>query len=284
MGAQSGTVHEPLPSGVGAYAAPMVTDRGFPHGASAPEPPPSEALAELVPPDVHLDTGAGLRHPDARTIWLGVVWGRLGRGDLAAAHFDRVTAPSLQPWIGAERGRLLRELGGHAAAERLEEPALHLAEDPVDQAMLLLSLAADAVGQGRPATAQHRLAAAQRVLAQVAPPGPRADRQRVRAGWVEVEVAWLTGRAPEPSGLPSVDALGAPVVPAIYRAGSRFHLAKGLLFAGVVRGEVRALDLALELAPPALWWAVQLARGAAGVSGAEDAGNRARAAIVPLPG
>ena len=268
----------------------MVSDPAQPHGASPPAQrrsapaPPAAALAELLPAEVDLTTGAGLRHPDARGVWYGVVWGRLGRGDLAALHLDAVVEPGLQPWIAAERGRLRRELGDHAAAQRLEEPALRGAEDPVDRAMLLISLAADAVGLGDAELAGRRLHDAQRLLRAAAPPSPRSDRQRLRASWVEVEVAWLTGRAPDPVGLPGLDAAGVLQLPPAYRAGTSFHLAKGLLFAGVVRAELRLLDLALERAPPALWWAVQLARGAAGVAGAEEAGLRARAAIVPLPG
>jgi len=250
---------------------------------SAPVPP-ATGLAALLPPDIHLGTGAGLRHPEARRVWYGVVWGRLGRGDLAALHLDAVTAPALQPWIAAERGRLRRELGDHAAAERLEVPALSAATDPVDRVMLLVSLAADAVGVGDAELAERRLRDAQHSLRTAAPAGPRAERQWLRASWVEVEVAWVCGRVPDPRHLPRLDPAGLLRLPAAYRAGSAFHLAKGLLFAGVVRGEVALLDRALVHAPPALWWAVQLARGAAGVAGAEEQGRRARAAIVPLPG
>ena len=269
--------------------------------------PPASALAALLPPDVDPATGRGLRHEAAGIVWHGVVWGRLGRGDLANAAFERVNEPTLLPWIAAERGRLLRELGGHAAAEALEGPALAIATDPVDRAMLHLSMAADAVGRGDDAVAERRLRAAREVLEVTAEPGPRADRQWLRASWVAIEIALLRGGDTEvdgwshrctddslprrhgdpsrcgPVGLPQLDAAGGLQLPAAYTAGSRFHLAKGLLFAGVVRGEVRLLDLALDHAPPALWWAVQFARAAAGVTGAAAAGERARAAIVPLP-
>ena len=268
--------------------------------------PPAEALAGLLPPDVDLAAGHGLRNPQARAVWLGMVWGRLGRGDLAAAWFDRAESATLQPWIAAERGRLVRELGDHARAARYEEPALELADDPVDRAMLLLSLAADAVGFGRADLAAERLAAARVQLAvpasaartalsattsddrespaAPAPTGPRADRQWLRASWVAAEIALLTDRTPDTSDLPRLDDRGVLQVPDRYAAGSRFHLGKGLLFAGVVRDDVRLLSLALVHAPPALWWAVQLARGAAGVDCAEVAGSCAREAIVPLPG
>lgn len=289
-GAAAHTCDGALPPRAPLYPGPMATLRRHGHDTSVTAPgapePSAAALADLVPPDVDLHAGTGLRHPEARRVWFGVVWGRLGRGDLAAAHLDRVTEPTLQPWIVAERGRLRRELGDHAGAQRLEEPALQLAEDDVDRAMLLLSLAADAVGLGDAELARNRLTDARRLLEERAAPGPRADRQRLRATWVEVEVAWMMGRVPDASvssRLPRLDGAGAVQVPDIYRAGSRFHLAKGLLFAGVVHGDVRLLAGALEHAPPALWWAVQLARGAAGVAGAEEAGRRARAAVVPLP-
>lgn len=246
--------------------------------------PPASALTVLLPADIDLATGRGLRHPQAHEVWCGMVWGRLGRGDRAAAAFALVTAGQLAPWIAAERGRLRRELGDHADAARLEEPALSVAEDPVDRAMLLISLAADAVGHADAAVAGQRLATALRVLNEEAPPGPRRERQRLRAGWVEVEIALLRRQVPDDSALPSLDADGELRLPPPYAAGSRFHLAKGLLFAGVVRADRVLLDMALEHAPPALWWAVQLARAAHGVAGAEVAGQRARAAIVPLPG
>ncbi len=251
--------------------------------ATEPSHPPAAALADLLPPDVDLVAGHGLRHPDARWGWRGMVWGRLGRGDLAAACFDRVEDPGLQPWIAAERGRLVRELGDHARAAGYEEPALEQAVDPVDRAMLGVSLAADAVGGGQADLAAERLATARRTLAAAAPDGPRAERQRLRASWVAVEIALLSGDAPAVDGLPRLDRAGVLQVPERYAAGSRFHLAKGLLFAGAVRGDLRLLDLASSHAPAALWWAVQLARGAAGVVGAEVAGRRARAAIIPLP-
>ncbi|MFU8841646.1 MAG: hypothetical protein ACNA8R_13145, partial [Nitriliruptoraceae bacterium] len=131
----------------------------------APPVPPVDALARLLPPEVDLATGAGLRHEAAVPVWYGMVWGRLGRGDLAWAQWDRVRLAVLQPWIAAERGRLLRELGDHRAAAALEWPALAAAEDPVDQVMLRLSLAADAVGLGDLAAARRRLAGASAQLA-----------------------------------------------------------------------------------------------------------------------
>ena len=108
-------------------------------GSSLPAPP-AEALARLLPPEVDLARPA--RHASARPVWLGMVWSRLGRADLAWAFWDRVGATPVQPWLAAERGRVLRELGLHGEAERLEWPALAAVEDEVDRAMLHVSLVA----------------------------------------------------------------------------------------------------------------------------------------------
>lgn len=222
-------------------------------------------------------------------VWYGIVWGRLGRGDLAWAHLDRVRLPALQPWIAAERGRILRELGEHARAEALEWPALVTADDPVDAAMLRVSLAADAVGLEDRDRASRRLAAAIETI-DALPDSPRAARQRLRLGWVAIEVALLVGERPPRDGVPRWDdAAGVPDYPDDHRWGSRFHAAKGCLFAGVVRGDPRLLDAAAELAPAGLVWAVHLARR--DVSGSEIEGRaaataaaRAANALVPPPG
>lgn len=244
-------------------------------------PPPIEVIDRLLPADVRAATI--WRHEAALPVWYGVVWGRLGRGEVAWAHFDRVRLPALQPWIAAERGRILRELGLHAAAEALEWPALLAATDPTDAAMLRVSLAADAVGLGDIDRAVRRLSAAANALADL-PDGPRVARQRLRHTWVGVEVAWLSGLAPPPVGLPSWDAAaGAPHLPPDHAWGSDFHTAKGLLFAGAVHAEPRLLDAAAELAPPALLWAVHLARADAGRDGAEVAAARAWHVIIPPP-
>lgn len=246
----------------------------------SPPPPPAEALRALLPPDVDLD--AGWRHEAARPIWYGVVWGRLGRGDLALAHWERVRLPRLWPWMAAERGQLLREVGLYAEAEALEFPALAQADDPVDQAMLRISLVADAVGQGDLDRAPRRLDAARAGLARC-PDGPRAARQRLRLAWVGVEVAFLIGREPSKDGLP-VLVRGQVVWPPDHRWGSRFHAAKGLLFGGVATGELVLLDRAAELAPPALRWAVELARADAGRVDAEQEARAAWREVVLPPG
>ena len=259
-------------------------------GAPAPSGPPlpsADDLAALLPPDVELPSGPGLRR-DAPTeavagVWYGVVWGRLGRGDRAWDWFDRVAEPALGPWIAGERGRLRRELGDHGAAEQLELAALPAAVDPIDAAMLWVSLAADAVGRADDELARNRLARAQTLLAGEAD-APRRDRQLLRAGWVDVEVALLTGTEPPTRLLPRLRADGELELPALYRSGSRFHTAKGCLFAGVVRREPELLGRAAALAPPALLWAVHLAQASLGVPGAEAAAVAARAWVVPPPG
>jgi hypothetical protein len=246
--------------------------------------PPAEALAELLPPDVDLASGAGVRHDAAIPVWYGVVWSRLGRGDLAWQQWDRVTLPALGPWIAAERGRVLRELGLHQAAEALEWPALLHAQDPVDAAMVRISLTADAVGSLDRSTARRRLAAAEAALA-VVPDGPRAARQRLRLAWVRVEVAFLCGDPLPFAGLPVWDdRTQRPRFPADHVWGSRFHTAKGLLFGGVARDDDRLLDAAVAIAPPVLSWGIELARADRGRPGALEAARQAWRAIVPPPG
>lgn len=246
-----------------------------------PPPPPASALAALLPPDV--DLAAGWRHPAAVPVWHGIVWGRLGRGDLAWAHLDRVQLPSLRPWIAAERGRIVRELGLHGAAEALELPALLGAEDPVDVAMLRISLAADAVGLGDASRAVRRLAAARRAV-DALPDTPRAARQRLRLGWVSTEVALVTGHAPSLGGTPRWDeSARAPLLPPDLAWGSAFHRAKALLFAGVARGDERLLSAAVAEAPAAIAWAVHLARADLGHAAALGEARAAWRAVVPPP-
>ncbi|MEX1178089.1 MAG: hypothetical protein WEB09_06480 [Nitriliruptor sp.] len=236
----------------------------------------------MLPADV--DLGVGWRHEAAGPVWHGVVWGRLGRADLAWVHLDRVHLPALGPWIAAERGRLLREFGLHAAAETIEFPALLAANDPVDEAMLRISLVADAVGQGDADRARRRLRAARDAVAR-APDGPRTARQRVRLTWVAIEVAFITGEAPPLDGTPSWDDhLGAPRFTDDLHHGSDFHRAKALLFGGVVRDDDRLLAAAVDLAPPILAWAVHLARADRGTPGSIEAARAGWRELVPPPG
>jgi hypothetical protein len=211
------------------------------------------------------------------------VWSRLGRGELAWAHWDRVHLPELRSWIAAERGRVLRELGLHAQAEALEWPALLDAADPVDQAMRRVPLAAAGAGVGDVDRARRRLDAARQAV-RACPDGPRAARQRLRLTWVGVEVALLAGERPSVDGLPGWDAAtGGPSFPPDHRWGSAFHTAKGLLFAGIVRGDDRLLAAASSAAPPVLAWAVELARADRGDAAALARARAAWAAVVPPP-
>lgn len=246
---------------------------------SLPAPSPAD-LSRLLPPDVDLAHPA--RHASARPVWLGIVWSRLGRADLAWAFWDRVGAHAVQPWLAAERGRVLRELGLHEEAERLEWPALAAAEDPVDLAMLRVSLAADAVGRGDVDGAARRFDAAREAV-EALPDSPRAARQRLRLTWVGVEVAWATGGQPSPDGLPRLDATGALHVPDDLRHGSDFHRAKALLFGGLVARSLDLLDRAAALAPPVLAWAIDLARADLGAEGALAGAREHWMSIVPPP-
>ncbi|MFP5310458.1 MAG: hypothetical protein ACLGIR_12890 [Actinomycetes bacterium] len=249
--------------------------------------PPDDALAALLPPEVDLADPSALRHPEAREVWIGMVWSRLGRGDLAWAWWDTVALGGLQPWVAAERGRVLRELGLHEQAEALEADGLERADDLVDVVMLRLGLAADAVGTGRLDTAADRLTSATTLLATL-PLGPRVARQRLRAAWVGLEVALLQ-QVPPPEavleGLARPGEDGTPVLPDEHRHGTTFHRAKSLLFGAVAHGSTaeadRMLELAADLAPPALRWAVELARMDAGHPSASPRARTAWAEVVP---
>jgi len=214
-----------------------------------------------------------LRSPGAAAVWNGVVWGRLGRGDHAWAWWDSVADETLQPWIAAERGRVLRELGLHAVAQELEEHGLSQARDLVDAVMLRLALAADAVGLGEESVARRALGTASSLLDEL-PEDDRVRRQRLRRSWVEVEVSMLAGSQPSDEDLPWLEPDG-PAFPDDYEAGTDFHRAKGLLFGGVVRKDTELLVAASQLAPPALRWAIELARLDGGDA---DAGSRAAGA------
>lgn len=245
-------------------------------------PPPDGALGELLPPDVR---GAltDLRHPEAVDVWHGVVWSRLGRADLAWAWWDGVASADLGPWVAAERGRVLRELGLHGPAQRYDRAGLESATDIVDVCMLRLGLTADAVGRGDLDQAQLRLGSVAPLL-RTLPDGPRVARQRMRLSWVRVEVAFLAGEEPPVDGLPSFSPEGGVSFPDDYRHGSVFHAAKGLLFAGIARDEGRLLDAAVDIAPPVLRWAVHLARDDRHREGALRSARESWAQIVPPPG
>lgn len=214
------------------------------------------------------------------------MWSRLGRGDRAFAIWRSVRDPRFASWIAVERGRVLRELGLHGDAEREDlrglSGAAHGAAPAAAAAAAAIGLTADAVGRSDPVAAGRRLGRARRLVAAI-PPGPARERQRLRLTWVTVECAWLAGRAPSADGLPGWRG-DAPWFPAGYDAGSDFHRAKGLLFAGAVTGDDRLLAAARTFAPPVLAWAVALARADLGVPGAEAEARRAWRRVAPPPG
>lgn len=253
--------------------------------------PPPRWRTRLLPPEVRRSWELLVRHdPRTALTWAGVVWSRLARGDLASRCWQAAAdgldpaaePPAARPaWLAAERGRVLRELGLHEAAAQVELPALTRTADPVDRAMLLLSLAADAIGHGDAAAARawHDRAL---VRLAAAPDTPRAARQQLRAVWVRIELALLTGAPDDAAGLPGWEpGHQRPWFPAAYAHGTDFHAAKGLLFAGVLHRDLTLLDEAAHRAPPVLAWGIQLARHDVG---ARDALARARstwARVVP---
>lgn len=244
--------------------------------------PPDEALDELVPVDVPVDP-TDLRHPAELDVWYGHVWSRLGRGDLAWEWWDQVEVEVLGPWVAAERARVLRELGLHAAASWYDELGLSTVHDPVEMVMLRLGLAADALGLGDAEGAAIRFGAADALL-RTLPDGPRTARQRLRRSWVAVELSAFSAAELDLDTLPDLDEDGEPSFPDDYDSGTRFHRAKGLLFAAIARRDADLLDAAAAAAPPMLLWAVELARADRGDEGADDRAREAWDAIVPPPG
>ncbi len=225
--------------------------------------PPEAELRRWLPPLPADDARHPRRTAENAATWNGVVWGRLGRGDLAWSWWDSVEDPQLQPWIAAERGRLLREAGLHERAKELEEEGLRAATDLVDVVMLRLSLAADHVGLGSLVIARSALEGASDMLDEL-PDGARAGRQRLRRTWVRTELALADGLPSDGKALPWIDVEGQLHFPADHAHGTDFHRAKGLLFAAVAIHEPRMLVEAAALAPPALRWAIELARLDAG--------------------
>lgn len=247
-----------------------------------PPAPPEEATAALLPPDVKGDL-TDLRHPEAIEVWNGVVWSRLGRGDLAWGWWDAVASEELAPWVAAERGRVVRELGLHTAAERFDAAGLELANDIIDVCMLRLGLTADAIGRGELELAQLRLGAVEPLIERL-PDSPRLARQTMRWSWIQVEIAFLAGQSPPVDLLPWWTPEEGVGFPELYEHGSDFHRAKGLLFAGIARDDGRLLDAAADLAPPALRWAVELARDDHHREGALRLAREAWREVVPPPG
>lgn len=139
--------------------------------------------------------------------WLaGVVLGGQGRYAAATAHLSRLLGspdPVVAALAGTTLASHLRQIGGHAEARRHDaeaarrlavapdqrEPAQEHGIDRVGATVdVLLGLAADAIGLGRPAEATRLLDAARQVR------GATSWRVTVRIGWVATELALATDR------------------------------------------------------------------------------------------
>jgi tetratricopeptide (TPR) repeat protein len=155
---------------------------------------------------------------------LGAALGALGRFGESLALLKEVAAaePPLR-YASLARSTAAshyRQLGRHDDAHRLDTAALRHAED--DRTALFdarLGLAADAVGAADAATARAHLDQARE----------HADgwRATVRLGWVETEIALLTGDAG------AAVAFARPALAAARTAQAPRHIAKCLLFLGV---------------------------------------------------
>lgn len=251
-----------------------------------PEPPPDRTAHLALP-----EWDGAQADPPARAWRHGYLWMRLGRHDHAWGWWALVDDPRLATRVHASRASSLRELRLHRRADLEDAAALEASPEPGwERTAALIGRVADAVGEGDPGAADARLADALdavRDLPHDLPQDPPhdlphdlpADRQRIRLGWVACEVALLTGGVPAVA-LPHVDRDGEVATPPVYRAGSDHHLAKGLLFAGVLSRDLRVLEVAADLAPPGLAWAVHLARADLGADGALAAAREAWAKVV----
>ena len=177
------------------------------------------------------------------------------------------------------RGAALRQLGLHARAEIEDDAGLACVRPSGDAgsrvlcAGIRIGLVADAIGRDAGPEVETRLAIARADVDDL-PTGAGRDLQSVRLAWVEVEHALSSGVDADASTLPRVED-GRVEAPAAYAAGSTYHLAKGLLFAGVVARDITALDHVLTIAPNSLVWAAHLARADLGVADAPDAARAA---------
>lgn len=130
--------------------------------SAVPDEPRAQWLAAVV-------LGAQGRYARAATILTGLMHSDDDLGALAAAT------------LASHR----RQLGGHAAARRLDAHGLTRATGDEARADVLLGLAADAIGAGRLDEAK-----------QLRDRAPKATwRARVRAGWVSAEIELSAGSA-----------------------------------------------------------------------------------------
>ena len=245
--------------------------------SAPPEPPTVLGL-----PEWDDDPAAADRSAPELAWRAGYRWMRLGRHDHAWAWWERVDDPLLATRVHVSRAASLRELRLHRSAQ-LEDQAAVEADlaDGWEVAGARIGLVADAVGEGDVREANDRLLGAVESV-RVLPEDLPSDRQRIRLGWVACEVALMTGGVPAVR-LPHFDRDGELSAPSEYRAGSDHHLAKGLLFAGVLARDPGVLDVAAGLAPPGLVWAVHLARADLDVDGAREAARDAWSEVVPPP-
>lgn len=174
-----------------------------------------------------------------RERWLAaVVLGGQGRYAAAAALLDPLLADPCVPQVVAAHaavtlGAHRRQLGGHAAARRLDALGLRLATAAGDGAAAarvdaLVGLAADALGTGDLGGA-HRLLAATVDAVAPAAVGSASWRPAVRAGWVRAELALFGGR-PRDAVAPAAAALAAAE-----RAGAVRHVLKSRIVLAVAR-------------------------------------------------
>ena len=133
-----------------------------------------------------------------RDRWLAaVVLGAQGHYARAATLLHDLTRrqDDLAALAAATLASHRRQLGGHAAARRLDAHALATATTDEARADALLGLAADAVGLGRLDEARKLAARA-----------PRTTwRARVRHAWVSAEICLSTGGAARPHAERAVD-------------------------------------------------------------------------------
>jgi hypothetical protein len=163
-----------------------------------------------------------------------------------------------------------RQLGGHAAARRLDALGLATAESDDARADVLLGLAADAVGAGRSGEARR--------LRDRAPAG--TWRSRVRAGWVSAEIELGAGRAGRavPHAEQALDVATASGA-VRHRIKSEIVLGAALSAADPAMARklvTRARDDATDLHLPTLVWPASLLL--AQVDPSESTGHHQRAA------
>lgn len=214
-------------------AAARARHLGF-HGSPRESLGPLERLAE----------SAGGTAAGAECGWLvAVTLGGLGRSADAVRRLEPLLAgdstvdPRVAALARATLASLLRQVGRHGEAECYDECGLRLAA-PLGSAgaeALLdcrVGLVADAVGQGRLASARDRLAVVRASVDDAARVGQDLWRSRLRAEWVSAEVALMSGRASD------AVLAGAAAVAGARAANAPRHLAKGLLFLGVATTQV----------------------------------------------